>query len=71
MSEPKHTPTRLAHEPRDGYYPGEAARRVEDLLARVRELEEALMAISRGLTNGQKERGETFQTIARAALARK
>ena len=30
---------------------------------------EALVAISRGLTNGQKKRRETFQSIARAALA--
>lgn len=28
----------------------------------------ALESIARGLTNGQKQRGETFQTIARAAL---
>lgn len=33
-------------------------------------LAEALRCIDRGLTNGQKERGETFQSIARAALAR-
>lgn len=32
------------------------------------QMREALIAISRGLTNGQKERGETPKTLAYAAL---
>ena len=40
------------------------------LIAAAPDLLEALQAIERGLTNGQKERGETFQTIARAAIAK-
>ena len=38
------------------------------LIAAAPALLAALDAIARGLTNGQKERGETFQTIAAAAL---
>lgn len=40
------------------------------LIAASPELLEALEAISKGLTNGQKERGETLQSIARAAIAK-
>lgn len=40
------------------------------LIAAAPDLLEALKAIASGLTNGQIERGETFQSIARAAIAK-
>lgn len=40
------------------------------LIASAPALLEALEAIERGLTNGQKDRGESFQSIARAAIAK-
>ena len=42
---------------------------VQKLEAQNAELLAALTCISRGLTNGQKKRGETLQSIAQAAIA--
>ena len=58
----------------DGSLPAVIATKVRPgnatLIAAAPDLLAALEAIERGLTNGQKERGETFQSIARAAIAK-
>lgn len=40
------------------------------LIAAAPDLLEALQAIARGLTNGQRERGETVESIALSAIAK-
>ena len=58
------------------HYPGPsddpvwASERIEELESINADLLAALVCISRGLTNGQKERGETLQSIAEAAIAK-